>query len=62
MTETVTFELPLKADDTDLTVDALFTALDHAKAYHDHEGQYADLYNRLEQELYEQGSDQIDTS
>lgn len=60
-TETITFELPLKADDH-VTVDALFTALDHACAYHDHDenNAYVTLYNLLNARLYAQAREQLD--
>lgn len=62
MTDTITFTLPLSANAEDLdglTVDALFTAIDHASAYHNHEGQYAEMYKNLTQYLTEQANDQI---
>lgn len=61
MTETITFELPLKSDDK-VTVDALFTALDHACAYHDHEDDdwYVQTFRLMESRLYSQARDQLD--
>lgn len=56
--ETVTFELPLTADNR-ITVDALFTALDHASAYHGHEGQYSELYGNMEDHIWEQVQEQL---
>lgn len=58
--ETITFELPLTADDR-VTVDALFTALDHAAAYHGHDenNSYVELYNTIETRLYDQVREQL---
>ena len=60
--ETITFELPLKSEDGGPTVDTLFTAIDHASAYHDHdeENNYVSAYNLLESRLYDQARDQLD--
>ena len=63
MTDTITFELPLSAQDIDedgVTVDALFTALDHAKAYHNHEGGYKDRFDNLEQYIWNQATEQME--
>lgn len=60
--DTITFELPLSSlaeEKRGITVDALFTALDHAKAYHGHEGQYNDIYENLEEYLWNQASEQL---
>lgn len=64
---TVTFELPLSGSTASWstpkkpTVDALMTALDHAKAYHDHDpaDNYVDLYGDIEDELHRQINDQL---
>ena len=60
-TDTITFELPLEPDEDRLSVDALFTALDHASAYHSHEetNRYVQLYDRLQTHLYDQAREQI---
>lgn len=63
MTVTITFELPLSAtaeDEDGITVDALFTALDHASAYHDHDGNYAEYYDNLGSFLKEQAMAQLE--
>lgn len=62
MKETITFEIPLSAQSEEksgLTVDALFTALDHGSAYHEHEGNYAEMYENLREYLYEQAKAQL---
>lgn len=62
--ETVTLELPLSAqavEEDGVTLDALFTALDHAKAYHDHEGSYTERFDNLERYLWAQIPDQLET-
>jgi hypothetical protein len=61
--EYLTVEIPLSANaeaKDGITIDCLFTALDHAKAYHDHEGNYAERYENLDSYLYNQLSKQLD--
>jgi len=62
MTDEITFTLPLSAqaiEDDGVTVDGLFTALDHASAYHGHEGNYAEFYANLRSYLKNQAIEQL---
>lgn len=58
---TVTIELPLTSNRQGVTVDALMTALGHAKAYHDHDefSWYVNAYDELESEIKSQIDPQI---
>jgi len=61
--DTITVEIPLSANAVDkdgITVDCLFTALDHASAYHNHEGNYANMFENLDNYIYRQIEDQVE--
>lgn len=59
--ETVTLEIPVEPDENRICVDALFTALDHASAYHDHDetSNYVELYHDMRDEFREQIDPQL---
>lgn len=59
--ETVTLEIPVEPDENRICVDALFTALDHASAYHNHDetSNYVELYNNMEGEFRDQIDSQL---